>query len=226
MFRRPYCSQLRFLSLELTLIFHSKWVFQTSFNWWYFTGIHVTAILLRILLRILADFNIAVDWMVFAGSPVPPVSDSAFWWPFQSLQLLFVSASFPCSTPFHLPGNVQLFVYLFVYVYLHPMFHWNSKIYKMTDFSLFLLTLGLIHWQGIGWSICMPNFQIILCVSHSWWGSCYHLPTLINVNHLHNFRWITSPLFLLYQFNAIAYYVFNSFISVNTLPTLVILCSE
>ena len=90
-----FCS-IAFLLLSLFL-FYSLWVSQTSFDWWSFTEVLLTASLLRTLQSILADLDNAVVCMFLIWSSILQSLFFSFclglWQPFQVCQLLLVSLS-------------------------------------------------------------------------------------------------------------------------------------
>ena len=181
----------------------------------------------RALLRILADLNNEVVWMV---SPHPLISKSSS---------LFIN---PLVTrvPITIGINVTFMFHSFFnsitrsrYLSFSLSFNFtlwsagtaNSTILQVLFLSFFFIIIRSGYLTEIRWSACMSKPLRSLCVSFSWTdsGLCIcHLFVWSNFNFLHNSQWIHLPtqsylvLYTLCYFAAFADYVIDSFVSITT----------
>ena len=202
-------------------------VLHTSFSWWSFIGVWVTANLFRYQGHLWVFLPIPTmhvsKWLrLFLNFPFVPIPYPSFWRLFHAHQLQLVS-------PLHL---FSYFLERFKYLYI---------------LSISFVTL----WSGgtvksIWWKFLFFSFTVIKAWSSGWdWMMCLHLKITENVLRrifLDRFRLLDIPfnsmvkvsslaqfpvdhlshpivpflLLVLCQFTAFAFYVINCFISVST----------
>ena len=151
--------------LFLLLLFHTLWVFHTSFYWRLRDNKFPRVT--RTLLSILADLSHVVVWMVLI-IPLIYTSTSLFFRFLRTilsapntLTLTFQFFSFLWQDP-----SICLFV--FAFFYFHSLVCQNGKIHKTADSLTFLLIntrTGLL--ARIRWSVCISESQRMLWVSFS-----------------------------------------------------------
>ena len=180
--------------------YYSLRVFHIRISWWSFTGVWMTASLLKSP-ALFSVFWDAVVWMV---STCPPTSKSLS--PFNNPLVTMPKASimigiivtFLFHSFFQFSSKVQVLILLFTFFQFYSVVSWDSKVHNFASslsfFLLITLRSGLL--AEIWWSVCMSKSYRSLCVSFSRTdaGLCmYDLFVLSNLNFLHISQWITLP---------------------------------
>ena len=146
-------------------------VFHTSVSWRSFTGVGITASLLRspgpfsVFWSILAMLYFRWSPLVFRSQDLPTPLLS-LWGSLQARQLLLVSLRASCPITFLIlwqgPSTYLSFRYLW-FSSCGLLGRQNSLFYRFSFFPLIITRSGIL--AGIRWSVCMTKSQRILCVS-------------------------------------------------------------
>ena len=187
--------------LQVIIIIYSLRAFHISFSWWSFTGVWVTASLLKSpgLFSVFWLFSIIV-WLV-STRPLISKSSSPFNNPLVTVPKAPITIGIKVSFMFHcffqIPSKVQVLILLFTFLQFYSVVSQDSKIHNFAS-SLFLLLInirsGLL--AEIRGSVCMSKSHRSLWVLFSRkdaWLCIYHLFVWSNLSFLHISLWITLP---------------------------------
>ena len=150
----------------IIIIIYSLSVFPISFSWWFFTGVWVTASLLKSLglFSIFWPFSIMLLWgwsPIVCQLPSPPVPSMILKSLFQKHQLQLLQLSLACSIVFHFPCKVNVHILLFIFFQFYSVVSRDSKV---DNFAISLFLLLIIIRSGlmaeIRGSVCMSKSQI------------------------------------------------------------------
>ena len=133
-------SKLLYLCEQIFFFAYSLRVFHISVSWWSFTGVWVTASLLK------SPELFSVFWPIsiiqlFGWSPLvllfpsPLVLVSILWWLYQWHHLRLAQSSLSCSTVFlKFLSKVEVLILLFTFFRFYPVVNRDSKVYNFASY--------------------------------------------------------------------------------------------
>ena len=174
--------------------------FLTSVIWWSFTGVQVTASLLRSPGLYSIFWPVSVVWIV---SIRPPISNSSspLTKPLGTVPSMPIIISITVPLIFHSlfflvfrqdPSSCLSFHFLWFALY--GLLGQQNPPYSKFSFFLIITRSGFL--TGIRWFVCISKCQRILWVlfSRTYSGLCiYYLLVWSNFNFLHSSEWTTFP---------------------------------
>ena len=216
----------RTLLSSLAVNIYSFRVFHISISWWLFTGVWVTASLLKSP-GLFSVFNVnnAVAWRIFS-CPLISKLPSSLSKPLGTVPsarittVITLTHMFHCNFVLCLGSSTCLFFQFLCFLLCCPP-GWQNPRYSM--FSFFFRFLLIIFRSGflarIRGSVCISKSQRILCVlfSRTDSGLCrYQNEVWSNLNFLHNSHWINFPIqscLFLYIFEFVCYIFYHIIVS-------------
>ena len=188
-------------------------VFLISFSWWFFTGVWVSASLLksRTLLSILAVLRYVIVLMVSTRLPTSKSSS-----PIDNLLVTVPKApimigkivTFMFHNFFNSLARSRYLFFFSLFFQFHSVVNRDIKVNNFGSSLFLLIIIRSVPLAKISSSECMSNSNRSLCVSFSRTdaGLCiYHLFVWSNLNFLQMSQWIILPIqhcLILYSFYA------------------------
>ena len=153
----------------------------------------------RTLLRILANHNYTVIWMVFIHLPIFNSSRSLSK-PLGTIPSAPITIGITITFMFYsFLSSLAMSQYLLIFSLSLIFTQWSARMANSTPWQVLFSSLIFI-WSGvlagIKWSARISKSQQILCISFSRIDSAlyiYHLVEWSDFNILYNSQWITFP---------------------------------